>query len=776
MKTPVSLARHVLAIVLLTVCSLAQAQIVDHISVTPHEHDAEIVIQFAPKILYLRHTPLHEGKDLRVFIRLLDADLLENDLAQETVSAPKTDRVPDIKVTYPELVNGMLVAFSRSTSFTVRPGTDGRSIVITVPLLPPAKTAPIAPPPEKKPAEVVSKVVPPAPPAAIAAPLASKPAEAVVSPAKESVPAEVAPAPASAPVLSTNEVETRAKAYMEDARRAMAAKDSATAVNRLNRVLGLPSSSQTESAQAMIGEAREMNGEMLKARAEYELYLKLFPAGPHAKRVRERLAALPSGAALARSKQRPLPLEAGPAEWTFNGSISSYYYTGKSQIETLVPPPPGQLTFNRDTLSMVDQNSLITSINLNARRRDAFRDTRIVVRDTDNHNYLTPSRSYNRLYSAYIDHNDRKAGYYVRAGRQNPNGMGVMDRFDGLQAGYNLNPEWRVNGVYGDAVEFNSPFKKTFYGASVDLLPQVGLPGVSVYAIEQTLDGMANRRAFGTELRYFDGRVTAYGMLDYDVLYKGVNIAMLQANYLSEGGDNYFMVIDHRRAPSYSLTNALPAAPGLTLQEMVALQGLDQVRAQAVALTAMSDMFAIGVTHPLTENWQIGADYRLSSISSTLPVMAVLPLAQIGTCLGTIDPVNNTCVIDTASQQASGKNHVLSFQTVGTNLFYANAVGVANLSLIQGPTYVGQALSLGYAIPFWERWRLDANLRYYTQKDDSDNKQDRISPSLKLAYQWRSRLFLEGEIGREVSNSTGPARDDHTTRDYMYVGVRWDIN
>jgi hypothetical protein len=562
---------------------------------------------------------------------------------------------------------------------------------------------------------------------------------------------------------------------MDEARRAIAAKDLNTAINRLNRVLGMPSSSQTESAQALIGEAREMNGEILKARAEYDLYLKLFPSGPNAARVRDRLAALPKNVAAARAP-RALPKEAGPAEWTFNGSISSYYYTGNSQIETLTPPPPGQLTFSRETLSMVDQNSLITSVNLNARRRDAFTDTRIVVRDTDNKNYLKPERSYNRLYSAYIDHTDRKLGYYMKLGRQNPNGMGVMDRFDGLQAGYNLNPQWRVNAVYGDAVEFNSPFKKNFYGGSVDFLPQPGLPGFGVYAINQTLDGLANRRAVGTEVRYFDGRATAYGMLDYDVLYKGVNIALLQGNYLSEAGDNYFFVIDHRQAPSYSLTNALPATPGLSLQEMVAIQGLDQVRAQASALTAKSDMFAIGVTHPLTENWQVGVDYRVSSISSTQPVMAVLPLAVIGTCLGTIDPVNNTCVIDTASQQASGKNHVVTFQAVGTNLLITNAVGVANLSLIQAPTYAGQALSLGYVLPFWEKWRLDANLRYYTQKDDSGDKQDRVSPSLKLAYQWRNSLYLEGEVGREVSNSSGPTRNDRTRRDYMYMGVRLDLH
>jgi hypothetical protein len=259
-------------------------------------------------------------------------------------------------------------------------------------------------------------------------------------------------------------------------------------------------------------------------------------------------------------------------------------------------------------------------------------------------------------------------------------------------------------------------------------------------------------------------------------LYKGINIFLLQGNYLSEGGDNYFFVLDHRRAPSYSLTNALPASPGMSLQEMVALQGIDQVRSQASALTATSDMLSIGVTHPLTENWQVGVDYRMSSISSTQPVVAVLPLAVIGTCLGTIDPVNNTCVIDTASQQGSGKNHVVTFQSVGTNLFFSNVVGVGNLSLIQALIYTGQALSIGYTLPFWEKWRVDANLRYYTQKDDSGDKQDRMSPSLKLAYQWRNSLYLEGEVGREVSNSSGPTRNDSSRRDYMYMGVRWDIH
>jgi hypothetical protein len=779
---------------LILMCSLARADVIDRIDVNAGDSEAHIVIKFSQKILYLRHTPVNEGKNLRVFIRLIDSAVHESDLMQETASSPKTDRVPNVTVLYPELVNGMLVTFSVATQYSVRPGSDGRSMVITVPLLPAVNL-----PPAKKPDTEIAKVLPlPVAPIVVVAPVVATPAvvinpvvaasktitappvviaaspviqtpEKIEEPVKQDATPAIVP-----PVFSAAEIDARATAYMVDARKALSVKDSATAVNRLNRVLGLPTNSQTEAAQALIGEAREMNGEILKARAEYELYLKLFSTSPNANHVKTRLAALPKDA-VARATPRALPKEAGPAEWTYNGSIAEYYYKGNSQIETLTPPPPGQLVFNRDTLSLVDQNSLISSINMNVRRRDAFTDTRLVLRDTDNHNYLTPTRSYNRLYSAYVDHNDRKNGYYARIGRQNPNGMGVMDRFDGAQGGYNLNPDWRVNGVYGEAVEFGSPFKKTFYGTSVDLLPQAARPGISVYAIQQTLDGLANRRALGSEVRYFDGGATAYGMLDYDVLYKGINIAMAQGNYLSAAGNNYFFVLDHRRAPSYSLTNALPAFPGISLRDMVAAQGIDQVRLHASALTATSDMFAVGVTHPFSDKWQVGVDYRASSISSTQPVVAVLPLAVIGTCLGTIDQVNNTCLIDTASQRGSGLNHVVSMQAVGTNLLFPNAVGVANVSLIKAPTYTGEASSLGYVFPLWEQVRVDSNLRYYNQKDDSDNKQDRLSFSFKLSYQWRSSLYLEGEMGHEVSNSSGITRNDHSKRDYVYFGVRGDF-
>ena len=121
--------------------SIAHAQILDRIDVVPGDKEAEFVIRFGVNILYQRHSPPNEGTLVRVFLRLVASEIPESDVMQETMRSPKTARLPTVTVLYPELINGMLVTFSHATRYSVRPGTDGRSIVITVPMLPAEKAA-----------------------------------------------------------------------------------------------------------------------------------------------------------------------------------------------------------------------------------------------------------------------------------------------------------------------------------------------------------------------------------------------------------------------------------------------------------------------------------------------------------------------------------------------------------------------------------------------------------------------------------------------------------
>ena len=800
----------------LPLCGTAWANVIEGIDISRGDDHAQVVIRFATEIQYLRHGPENEGKFLRVFFRVVKPGYQENEVMQETLRSPPSDLIPRFKVTYPELINGMLITFDKPVKYALAPGGDARSIVLSIPLPPekrktsgatPAQSAPApiakdssaatspgTPLPQAAKGKVATKPLGPdklVAPAGAADKPVSRAAEAAVTEQPVQTPDASKPEGGAIP-MEPQQVEEAAAALFTEAKDAFAKGDFPTAINRLNRVQGLPFNKQTQASQALLGEVREKNGEIAKAKAEYELYLKLFPNGEELAQVKARLASLPRGEAVRRPVSRQ-GREDAPAEWTVYGSLSSYWFGGQSKQDS------GPVR--------KDQDMLVSSINLNARLRDAVSDTRIVFRDTDSRNFLRPHKDYNRIYSAYAERTDREVGYFVRAGRQNPNGAGVLERFDGLTASYNLGSDWKIGAVAGSAVEFpqtregwfNLPANKQFYGANVEYLPQVGRPGASLYAIEQTLDGYLNRRAVGSEVRYFDGQFNAFGVLDYDVLYKGINIGMAQGNYTDPWGNSYFINYDYRKSPTYSLSNALPSTYALgisTVGSLISNYGLEQARQLVVDSTPTMTMFGTGVTVPVGEKWQFGFDYRSSKVSGTNAVLQLnqvckslgfnaldpndpicvggplgdVPISQM--CSGTsYDPNNNTCA---AGQSSQGRTHTYTTQAIGTNLFVTGGVGVAMASYYSGAGFTGQNYGLNYIFPFAEVWRLEGNLRYFSSKNDNGSGQTNFTPSVKVGYQWRSSLSLESEVGFSDQKTTG-INAGTNKREYLYLGLRWDF-
>lgn len=61
------------------------------------------------------------------------------------------------------------------------------------------------------------------------------------------------------------------------------------------------------------------------------------------------------------------------------------------------------------------------------------------------------------------------------------------------------------------------PTNSIFYGLSADIGPVLDGFDTTVYAIEQQTDGLLDRQAVGTELRYTDDTTSVFGLLDYDV-------------------------------------------------------------------------------------------------------------------------------------------------------------------------------------------------------------------------------------------------------------------
>ena len=678
----------------------ANAGIIDHIEVRQAGDEAEIKILFVTQIEYLRQATLTNGA-IRFYFNILGMDALDTRLVPENKESPPSDIAPHFSISYPELDSSLSIRFGKAVDYHVRPGKNGRSISIFTPALKPKDESELSAP---RPVEII---------------------------------------------------EQEAQQLIGSARYALQNDRAEMAIGTLNKLLNLPPNQQSQSAQELIGDAWEKNGEFDKARVEYELYLELYPDAKDIRKVKEKLAGLPPKgtkkpvkAAVAKPK---LPEEG----MVFYGGLSQYYYKGTSHTDSL---NISGATSTASSFTREDQSQLLSLLDLTGRKRTDSTDTRMVFRDSYNANFLPGQLSYNRLDAAYIEQNSRNHTYMYRLGRQSGAGGGAPGRFDGAVAGYSFNPTIRVNGVIGVPVEYSSgglgsSNGKDFAGMSVDLTRLSEQLSSSWYLIQQRVNGEVDRRAIGADARYFDAQRNFMGLVEYDTLFKKVNLGMIQGNWTTESSTNYNLLVDHRRSPPLQLSNALI---GQTLQSVSELlqsgKAMSTIRADAKALSPISNMFGIGMNSQYSPRVRLGGDFRVSNMSGT----GATSSGQQAT-------------------EGSGNTYSYSVQATGNNLFLENDYGVVNASYTSSKTYKGQSLAFTQVETFRQYWRVDTLLFLYNQTDDTGTHRTQIRPSFKLNYRWNDSVNLEGEAGIEQTKVSSATQNDKTRRRYFYVGYRWDF-
>lgn len=769
---PLSFLR-VIALLAVIAAMPANAQIIDRIDINQVGDEAEIQIQFVTRIQYLRQAALKNG-DIRLYFNLLEIDALDSRLILETTKSPPSNIVPRFTLTYPELDSSLTVRFSKPVSYHVRPGKDGRSISIFTPVIKPqsepaSKAQPAAPvtvvtPAVAPPVIVSPAIAPPVPVPSVATPPAITPSAAIplaqgeaAAPQQQVMPAappqtEPAGAPPPATPLTPEEIELEAKQLIGSARNSLQAGRIETAIGTLNRLLNLPPNQQSQTAQELIGGAREKNGEFAKARVEYELYLKLYPNAADANQVKERLSQLPKEEAAKSMLKAPAAQKRGIDEkMQVYGSFTQNYYRGDSHTDATVVT--NGLSVTTSSLTSVDQSLLISTLDLTGRKRSETTDTRIVLRDSDRANFLPGQKSDNRLNAAYVEQSARDKSYLYRLGRQSGSAGGVPGRYDGAWAGYSLNPAWRINGVIGEPVEFTGGGieTKTFAGISADLTRLPEQWSGSGYLIGQRVGEVMDRQAVGLETRYFDAQRNYLGLLDYDTQFKAVNIAMLQGNVITENGDFLFL-LDHRKSPSLQITNALPAQTTQSISALIQ-SGVskDSLLADARALSPTSNLIMVGVNRTVSPRVRLGGDFRITNTSGT-GAAGVLP-ASPGT----------------------GNIYVYSVQAIGNNLLFKNDLGVVNASYLDAKTFKGRSLSFNQVTTWQEYWRLDLSLQLYSQNDNLGTQQMRLTPNMKVSYRLNDSVSFEAEGGIEETRTNSVTQSDRIRRRYFFIGYRWDF-
>jgi tetratricopeptide (TPR) repeat protein len=684
----------------------AAAQLIDNVGVRAAGPEVEIRIRLTAPVQIVRHVPEREGQVLRITLQVMGRFEEFGGRTVEDRRTPATrGLVPRFTVTFPETDATLGLRFDRPVRFRVRPGPDARTIVIYV-----VRTDAAAAPP------------PPAP---------------------------------SAPPPATADVETTAAQLMSRGREALRANDLRGAIESLNQLLNLPPNRQSREAQELIGIARERNGEIGKARAEYELYLKLYPDGDAARRIARRLAQLPAGGSGAglRVVRRP-----ETTEHSVSGSFSQFYYRGSMKFDATLAPPVAGLQPDQVSLTATDQSSLVSSADLTWRMRGPDADSKVVFRDVFTANYLPGQHDINRLYSLYYERLGADSSWLSRIGRQPGYTGGMLGRFDGLWTGYAVRPGLRVNAVAGAPVEFYNLQSKRFVGLNADIGPIAERWSGNVFAVEQQSEGVLDRRAVGGELRYFDARSSFFGLYDYDTSFRAVNIAMAQATYTALSGTIWTVSVDHRRVPALQTTNVLigesETLPGVsqpTLRQLIdSGRSLSDLQAGAKALTPVADLLFLGFTHPVTPKLQLGADVRESRVSGT-GASGNLPEAP-----------------------GTGIVRFYSALVARTGLLGANDVGIVNAGSVRGETFRGSSLNLSHVLAT-ERWRTELLLRWYRQRDNQDAVLRRSTPTLRIGYRVRASVSLEAELGTETTTNEGPRQSDRTRRRFFSLGYRWDF-
>ena len=126
-------------------------------------------------------------------------------------------------------------------------------------------------------------------------------------------------------------------------------------------------------------------------------------------------------------------------------------------------------------------------------------------------------------------------------------------------------------------------------------------------------------------------------------------------------------------------------------------------------------------------------------------------------------------------QEGTGDEFCYAAQLIGTNLYSGRDTHVLLLNLLSGPSFQGQLVSYNNATTVAEGWQLEPSLRWYRQSDDSGVRSQRWTPGLRLTWRMFKQLTLESELNVENAKTTGPSRNETSSRTYYYLGSRFEF-
>ena len=578
--------------------------------------------------------------------------------------------------------------------------------------------------------------------AVMVAPVAVAATAAGATASAGSQPAAAAPSQPTQSVAGRQLSEEEQTALMDEARTAMTAGDYRRANQIYTKILLLPPGKYSQEAQELLGLARERNGQIAHAKAEYQQYLRQYPDGPGAERVQQRLAGLLTASTLPQEKLRSVTATGSASNWQVFGSLSQFYR------RDVFDPESGSET--------TTQSAVFNNLNVTARNRGEDFDFRAQFTGGYDWDLLDSDDSESRVSELYVDGLARNPGLSARLGRQTRSSGGVLGRFDGALLGYQISPSVIGNVVLGFPVARTSDTEvdtdKYFYGLSFDLGTYWEHWDFQTYIIEQKADDLVDRRAVGGELRYFDSQRSFFSLVDYDIYFNKLNTILGVGTWTFENGTSINANIDYRNSPILTLTNARQGQGGLTLEELSALFTDDELKQLALDRTATSTTATLGASHPLSSQFQVSGDVTVTNLSGT-PASGGVPATP-----------------DT------GYEFLYNLQLTGSSLFKTGDLGIVGLRYADLDTSNLYTLSLNARYPVTPEFRINPRFDVIYRKNKNDSgKRLTYRPFLRLEYQLKRNIRFESEIGGDWIEDDGTFGSERIRTYFVNLGYRVDF-
>lgn len=564
--------------------------------------------------------------------------------------------------------------------------------------------------------------------------------------------ATTAAAATSAPTPSTD--SDKDSKLMTTAKQAMISKDYLKASSYLTHILQDPKSIEHQEAQELLGLAYERRGLPAQARAEYEKYLKEYPTGPNADRVKQRLNGLLTAKSAPVEKLKSTSVanaqNGAVPGWDFFGSFSQFYRYQQSSTDI--------------TSTQTYDNSLSTDLVLSGRKRGPVWDQRIDFAGNYFHNFLgqtsVNNSSHATIYSMFYDLSDKSDDVSMRLGRQTHSSDGVLTRFDGITLNKRIGLHEKLSFLAGYPVDFTySDSVKTdryFYAASMKFESLIKNLDTKFYFMHQINDGMTDRVAVGNETQYVNKNTTMYFMYDYDTFYKQTNLATFIGNWRTADNSSINVTADYRNSPFLTTTNALIGQPVSTLEQLRQTFTLPEVQQLARDRTGLFRSLSLSATKTLSPRYQINGDVTVSSLAGTAASGGV------------------------AATPATGDLYYYNLTLIANNLLIANDVAVMGARYYTDVSASTVGVNFSDRFPINPRWRINPRMSIDMRSGDDGSRRIILTP--RIITQWRpSRSWrLEMEFGYQnltyTGSPTNTAMPSYKENNYYgYIGYTHDF-